>query len=279
MRARVGDVELEYETAGDPSSQPLLLINGLGSQMIAWPPGLIQRLVDLGFYVIRFDNRDVGLSTWFDDRGQYSLDDMAADAAGLLEQLGIERAHVVGASMGGMIAQLVAINHQERVLSLTSIMSHLGGADAVPSRPEAAGIFARPVPEDRERMLEAGLEAARILAGGNPIAEEQVRQNLEAAYDRAFHPAGTARQLAAVVAAPSRRAALAKVRVPVLVVHGLDDPRIVPENGRRTAAAIPHARLLEITGMGHNYAEHALEAIAGAVSDLAEAAAKQRIST
>ena len=272
VKARVGDLELEYETAGDHGSRPLLLINGLGSQLILWPPAFLRALVDRGFFVIRFDNRDVGLSTWFDDRAGYTLDDMAADAAGLLEQIGVERAHVAGSSMGGMIAQLVAVNHPERVLSLTSIMSNLGGTDVAYGEARAVAALRQSPPADLASAVEAGLEARRVLSGGNPIDEEEVRLYVAAAYNRAFHPAGTARQLEAVNAAPSRREALGRLRVPALVIHGLEDPLVVPENGRRTAAAIPGSRLLQVPGMGHNFADHALDLMADAIAEMARQA-------
>jgi pimeloyl-ACP methyl ester carboxylesterase len=194
---------------------------------------------------------------------------MADDAVGLLTHLGVDRAHIVGASMGGMIAQVIAINHPDRVLTLTSIMSNLGAEDVVPSKPEAAEALGLPQPDDREALLEQAVRVGRVMAGAHPIDEELTRRNAAAAYDRAFYPAGRARQFAAVLAAPSRREALGRLDVPALVLHGVDDPLVVLENGRRTAAALRHVRLLEIQGMGHNYPEHTWEPIADAIADLA----------
>lgn len=275
MRAAVGDVELEYETLGDPARRPLLLIMGLGSQLITWPDGFCKALVDRGFFVIRFDNRDAGLSTHLDHLPAvvpgYSLDDMAEDAVGLLDHLGVSKAHVLGASMGGMIAQVLAIRRPERVLSLTSLMSHVGGEDAVQASAEVlAGLFTAPAP-DREGRIEQGLRARRILAGGNPIDEAASRALVAREIDRSYHPAGLQRQGVALMNAPSRRQALGALRMPVLVVHGVDDPLVPPENGRRTAAAVPGARLMEIPAMGHNLPEAVWAPIADAVSALADA--------
>lgn len=266
MRARVGELELEYDAFGKPSDPAMLLIMGLGTQMIAWPEPFCQALAGKGFHVIRYDNRDIGLSTYLDHlpqprnldfvtrrvRPAYTLDDMAADAAGLLDALGIARAHIVGASMGGMIAQLVAINHPERVLSLASIMSAVGGRETVAPSLRVLGRLLLPTPKTREGRIRRQLDTARLLAGGHPIDEERAREFAAAGIDRAYHPAGMRRQLAASATAPSRRAELARLRVPALVIHGVDDPLVPLENGRRTAAAIPGARLLEVEGMGHN---------------------------
>jgi pimeloyl-ACP methyl ester carboxylesterase len=284
MKARAGDVELEYDTFGDRTTgRPLLLIMGLGSQMVAWPVGLCENLVRRGFFVIRFDNRDIGLSSHLDhlgvpDRlaaalgqfeGGYTLDDMAADAVGVLDHLGIDKAHVAGASMGGMIAQLVALNHPERVLTLTSIMSHLGGEDAVAPQAERLGALLALPPEDREGRVAHGLEVRRALAGGNPIDEATEREQAALAVDRSWHPAGTARQLAAIGRAPSRRERLQALAIPTLVVHGVDDPLVPVENGRRTAAAVPGARYLEITEMGHHLPPAVWPRVAGAIAELA----------
>ena len=276
MRAVVGEIELEYEFLGDAGARPLLLIMGLGSQLVTWPDGFCQALVDRGFHVLRFDNRDAGLSTHLDhlplSPPPYTLDDMADDAVALLDHVGIARAHVMGASMGGMIAQVMAINHPERVLSLTSVMSHLGGEDAVQASSEViASIFTPPEP-DREAPIERALNTRRILAGGNSIDEARARAHTTREVDRAHDPAGVARQGVALKAAPSRRQALGGLTIPVLVVHGVDDPLVPPENGRRTAAAIPGAGLMEVPAMGHNLPESAWAPIADAVSALAEAA-------
>jgi pimeloyl-ACP methyl ester carboxylesterase len=283
VRARSGELELEYDTFGRSGDAPLLLIMGLGTQMIAWPPAFCELLVERGFYVIRFDNRDIGLSTYFDQvpppstldivlrrlHPAYTLDDMAADAAGLLDHLGIARAHVAGASMGGMIAQLMALNFPGRVLSLTSIMSNVGGRDSTWPRLRAVWRLLLPPARDRDSRIRRQVETARVLAGGNPIDEQAALVAAAAAVSRSYHPAGRSRQLAAASAAPSRRRRLAELRVPSLVVHGADDPLVPLENGRRTAAAIPGARLLVIERMGHNLPAHAWEPIADAIAAVA----------
>ncbi len=251
-RARANGIDIEYETFGDPKDAPLLLVMGLGAQMISWEEDFCERLAARGLHVIRFDNRDIGLSTKMEQAGMpdvmaafagdaqpaYTLDDMADDAVGLLDALGIGAAHVVGASMGGFIAQLMAIDHPDRVLSLTSIMSAPGGHDTVAPWPEGAEVLMRIPPETREPFDEAA-EARRAARS----------------VDRAYYPVGTARQLVAVLAAKSRLERLANVSVPTLVVHGIDDPLVPIENGRRVAAAVPGARLIEFEGMGHNMPE------------------------
>src|SRR5579872_4211345 len=266
MKARVRELELEYDTFGRSGDPAVLLIMGLGTQMIAWPAPFCQALADNGFHVVRFDNRDIGLSTHLDHlpqprnidfiarrvRPAYTLDDMAADAVGLLDVLEIRKAHIVGASMGGMIAQLVVINHQDRVLSLTSIMSAIGGRDHVAPSLKVLGRLLLPAPKTREGRIERHVDTARLLAGGNPVDEARLREFATLSVDRSYHPAGMRRQLAASAAAPSRREALGRLQVPALVIHGMNDPLIPPENGRRTAAAIPGSRLVEISGMGHN---------------------------
>src|SRR5882724_2657871 len=247
--ARANGIEIAYETFGAPEGRPLLLIMGLAAQMILWDDDLCAALASRGHRVIRFDNRDVGLSTKCDWAGMpdaaaamqaaflgqrvdapYTLWDMATDAVGLLDALGIAAAHVVGASMGGMIAQAMAIAHPARVLSLTSIMSSTGDRSLPPARPEAAAVLLLPVVAGRAANVE---RAAR-------------------SYDRCFHPAGVARQLVAILASGSRREALAAVAVPTLVIHGRDDPLIPVEAGLDTARAVRGAELLAIDGMGHD---------------------------
>jgi pimeloyl-ACP methyl ester carboxylesterase len=286
MKARVGELELEYETFGEASNPALLLIMGLGTQLIAWPEPLCEALAGKGFRVIRYDNRDIGLSTYLDHlpqprnldfvtrrvRPAYTLDDMAADAVGLLDALGIGRAHIVGASMGGMIAQLVAINHPDRVLSLTSIMSAVGGKDTAAPSLRVLGRLLLPPPKTRAGRIQRQVDNGRLLAGGHPIDEERLREFAAFSIDRSYHPAGMRRQLAASSAAPSRREALARLRVPALVIHGVDDPLVPLENGRRTAAAIPGARLLEVQGMGHNLPPRNWPQIVDAITEVAQQA-------
>lgn len=287
-RLRANGIDIEYEEMGDPAAPPMLLIMGLGAQLITWDDGFCQALVDRGFRVIRYDNRDAGLSTKMDSAGRadvmaafqgeakpaYSLDDMADDAVGVLDALKIPAANIVGASMGGFIAQLVAINHPERVLSLTSIMSGPGGEDATPPTPEAGALLVQPIPPTREERIDLALASSRILAGEqNPFDEVRERARVERAYDRMYHRDGFGRQLVAILAADSRVEALRNVRVPALVVHGLDDPLVPVQNGRRTAAAIPGARMLELEGMGHNLPERHWAAVADAIAETARRAA------
>jgi pimeloyl-ACP methyl ester carboxylesterase len=286
-RARANGIEIEYETFGDPEARPLLLIMGLGAQMLSWDEDFCARLAARGFYVIRYDNRDCGLSTKAESAGEpdlmaafggdlkpaYSLDDLAEDAVGLLDALGILSAHIVGASMGGFIAQLVAINHPDRVLSLTSIMSGPGGSDAVPPRPEGAAVLMKVPPETREARIEHGLWIRKVLHGpGDPFDEDAETRRVERAYDRSFYPVGTGRQLVAILAADSRVERLGRVSVPTLVIHGIDDVLVPVDNGRRVAAAVRGARLLEFEGMGHNLPARVWPEVLDAIEELAREA-------
>jgi pimeloyl-ACP methyl ester carboxylesterase len=268
--AESNGIEICYETFGDPEDPTVLLIMGLGAQLVAWPAPFSEGLVDRGFHVVRFDNRDVGLSTWFDDQpvdmatmlpkllagepGEvpYLLSDMAADAVGLLDALGIEQAHLVGASMGGMIAQSLAIDHPARVLSLTSIMSTTGDQDVGAPKPEILQVLLQPTATERDAAIAQGIATLEAIGSPEHLDPELVRQRVTESYDRAFHPAGTVRQLVAVAASPSRTEALKGVSVPTLVVHGDGDPLIDVSGGRRTAEAVPDAELLIIEGMGHD---------------------------
>jgi pimeloyl-ACP methyl ester carboxylesterase len=286
-RVKANGIEIEYETFGDPGSPPLLLVMGLGAQLLSWDEGFCQMLAARGFHVIRFDNRDIGLSTKMEAAGEadimgalsgtatpaYSLEDMADDAVALLDALGIGAAHIVGASMGGFISQLIAINHPERVWSLTSIMSGPGGHDAVPPTAEGAEVLSRVPPETREARIAHGLWIRQTLAGpGAPFDEDAERRKVERAYDRSFYPAGTARQLVAVLTSKSRIERLGKVNVPTLVVHGLDDILVPVENGRRTAAAVPGSRLLEFEGMGHDLPQKLWPQVVDAIVETASKA-------
>jgi pimeloyl-ACP methyl ester carboxylesterase len=267
-RAQGNGIDIEYEEFGDPKAAPLLLVTGLGAQMISWDDAFCEQLAAVGFHVIRFDNRDSGLSTRMESAGPpdmaaalngdfhpaYSLDDMAADAAGLLDALGIDAAHIVGASMGGFISQLIAINHPGRALSLTSIMSGPSRLEGgVPPTPEAeAVLFAKP-PTTPEESIQVAMVGRRALLGSaDPFDEDFERARATRAVRRAWYPVGTGRQLLAVLAAHPRLPSLQGVRVPTLVVHGEDDILVPIENGRMVAAAVPGARLLEIEGMGHD---------------------------
>jgi pimeloyl-ACP methyl ester carboxylesterase len=285
-KLRANGLEFEYDTFGDPGGVPLLLVMGLGAQMISWDESLCELLAGRGFRVIRFDNRDVGLSTRFDhlgtpdifavlegrERAPYTLQDMTADAGGVLDALGVPAAHVVGASMGGFIVQQLAIDQPERVLSLTSIMSAPGGmAQNTPASPEASEALMRPPPEDREGMIEHGVWVARITNG--PLFDEAyARHRRTLAVDRAVSVAGTRRQLAAVAASGSREAALGRLSVPALVIHGEADPLLPVENGRRTAEAIPGARLLVLAQMGHDLPRQLWPEIVDAITETARQA-------
>lgn len=265
---RVNGIGLHYETAGDPADPALLLIMGLGAQLVDWPPEFCDLLAARGFQVITFDNRDVGLSTWLDELGApdlaaifggdlstvpYRLADLAADTAGLLKELGIERAHVVGASMGGMIAQQLTIDHPDVVASLCSIMSTTGDRTVGMPTDEAAAVLMRPAAVGRDAVIAAAVAGSRVLGSpGFPTAEADIVRRAAAKFDRAFHPAGTLRQYAAILGSPDRTAALGRVRAPVLVIHGEADPLIQVSGGRATAAAVPGAELLTIPGMGHD---------------------------
>ena len=283
-RASGNGIELEYETFGDPAGEPLLLIMGLGAQMISWHDDFCAQLAERGFRVIRFDNRDSGLSTYMEDAGHpdmaaafsgnpqpaYHLDDMADDAVGLLDALGIDAAHVVGASMGGFIAQLVAINHADQVLTLTSIMSGPGGRDEIPPKPEGAAILIMAPPPTREERIEQAMAVRRILKGsGDPFDEDYERRRAERAVDRAYYPVGTARQLVAILAAESRVERLRGVKAPTLVLHGIDDVLVPVENGRIVAATVPGARLVEFTGMGHNLPRRVWPQVIDAIAEIA----------
>ena len=269
-RAGANGIQIEYETFGDPRARPLLLIGGLGTQLLAWDEDFCRMLAGRGFSVIRFDNRDSGLSTWPDEL--YTLEDMAADAVGLLDALDIRAAHVVGASMGGFIAQLIALDHPERLLTLTSMISGPNGADQVPPTAEAQAILWAPDPGSREGRIELGLRSKRALLGpGDPFDEDYERAKIVAAIDRAFNGAGYVRQGRAILAAPGRLERLRSLHVPTLVIHGDADILIPVENGRRVAAAIPGARLLEIPGMGHDVPRRVWPQVVDAITELAQA--------
>ncbi len=265
--ARVGDIELCYETFGDAADPAMLMIMGLGTQMIAWPDDLCRRLAAEGFHVIRFDNRDVGRSSRMHGRPpgvvellrraprdpSYRLEDMADDAAGLLDALDVEAAHVVGASMGGMIAQTLAIRHPDRVLSLTSIMSTTGARSSGRPSYRVYGALLRRPPRDRDAYIAyASALFKRIGSPGFERDDEELREMAARSYDRGLNPAGTGRQLAAILASGDRTAALRELDVPTTVIHGTRDLMVGTSGGKATAAAIPGAHLELIEGMGHD---------------------------
>ena len=266
-RATANGIELEYDLFGDEAAPPLLLVMGLGAQMIAWDSEFCTQLAAHGHRVIRFDNRDVGLSTKTEgplpdilacfggdgSSANYLLADMADDAVGLLDALGIAAAHVVGASMGGMIAQTLAIRHPARVLSLCSIMSTTGAPGVGAPTAEAMQELMRPVSTSKEEYLEASLRSSRVIGStGFPFDEERARRRAEEHYDRCYHPMGVARQLAAVLASGDRTEALGSVGVPTVVIHGDADPLVTPSGGEATAQAVPGATRVVIEGMGHD---------------------------
>jgi pimeloyl-ACP methyl ester carboxylesterase len=271
-RASVGDITLEYETIGDPSAPPLLLVMGLAAQMIAWDDEFCRLLADRGHFVVRFDNRDCGLSTHLDgvaaDLGgmvaallspdaplptaPYLLRDMAADAIGLLDELGVDRADIVGASMGGMIAQTMAIEWPERVRTLTSIMSNTGERAFGGPTPEAMQALITPAPPERDAYIDNAVKTWRILAPSRHFDEQRIRERATAAYDRAFYPEGIGRQLNAVVASGDRAEGLGQLSTPTLVIHGRLDPLVDRSGGERTAELVPGAHLLIVGDMGHD---------------------------
>jgi pimeloyl-ACP methyl ester carboxylesterase len=268
--AKANGLELCYQTFGAETDPPLLLIMGLGAQMIVWDDGFCEALAARGYWVTRFDNRDIGKSTKIDVRppnlmqammglqsGQpiaapYLLKDMAADTIGLLNVLGARDAHIVGASMGGMIGQELAIRWPDRVKTLTSIMSTTGDPSLPPPKPEALAIFMAPPPVTAEEYIEANVRTWRILRNGE-FPEEEARDRARAtrAAARGFEPEGGARQIVAMLASGSRKAALPSVKAPTLVIHGANDPLIPLAAGEDTARSIPNAKLVVIDRMGH----------------------------
>ncbi|MFG1993142.1 alpha/beta fold hydrolase [Actinoplanes sp. NPDC048988] len=255
---RANGIDLRYETVGDPARPALLLIMGLGAQLIDWPFEFCEGLAARGFHVILFDNRDAGLSTSFDDLGvptkaPYLLSDMAADTAALLKALDIDKAHVVGASMGGMIAQQLTIDHPELVASLCSIMSTTGDREVGRPTPEAAAALARPPATTRDEIIAGAAATSRVIGSpAYPASDEWLHKRAAVKFDRAFNPLGTQRQYAAIIASPDRTSGLRQITAPTLVIHGAADPLIDVSGGRATAAAIPGAELLVIEGMGHD---------------------------
>jgi pimeloyl-ACP methyl ester carboxylesterase len=264
--ARLRDVSLEYVTHGSPAHPAIVLIRGLGTQLIEWPPALIGAFVRGGLFAVAFDNRDVGLSS--ECTQPYRLEDMANDVVGLLDQLGIARAHVFGISLGGMVAQHVAFAHPERMRSLTSVMSSSGNPDLPRPAPEIwSRLTARP-PEGRDAIIAAN--ADNRLAFGSPGYPESAEVRLaaaRAAYERSYRPQGVARQMQAALADGSRVERLRRVRVPTLVIHGKDDPLVPVAAGEDTARCVPGATLSVVPGMGHNIPEALAPRIAGIALD------------
>ena len=266
--AAVGEIELAYETFGDRADPPVLMIQGLGAQMIYWPEGLCELLAERGHHVIRFDNRDSGRSTKLDHQSPpplqrvldgdlngvpYLLQDMAADAVGLLDDLGIASAHIVGASLGGMIAQRIAIDRSDRVLSLASIMSTTGDRAVGQATAEGTAVLMTRPATERTGYVDGFIAARRVIGSRGALFDEQATRRLaERAFDRGVFPDGTARQFAAILASPDRTSELATITAPTVVIHGADDALIGASGGEATAAAIPGAELVIIPGMGHD---------------------------
>lgn len=289
-RAQANGIEIEYETFGDRGDRPLLLIMGLGTQMLGWDEDFCAALAARGHWVVRFDNRDVGLSTHFDQLGMpdvvslfssdpadrasaapYLVRDMAADAVGLLDALDVPTAHVVGASMGGMIAQTLAIEYPQRVASMTSIMSTTGDPSLPPPTADAVGALLIPSPPDRDGAIQRTVDVFRTIGSpAYPFDEADLRARAGRSYDRCFDPAGSARQLAAILCSGSRAAALGAVRCPALVIHGAADPLVPVAGGQATAAAVSGAELLLIEGMGHDLPRPLWPRIIDAITRLTE---------
>ncbi|HEV3366169.1 MAG TPA: alpha/beta hydrolase [Acidimicrobiales bacterium] len=282
--ARNIGVEIFYETFGSERDPTLLLVNGLGSQCISYRSELCEQLAAAGHFVVRYDNRDVGLSTKFADSdpdvsgvisalavgrpvdAPYLLSDMAADGLAVLDALGVARAHVLGASMGGMIVQTMAIEHPDRLATMTSLMSTTGDPDVGQPTKESRRLLLAPPPVDRQGFIATQLAGARAWGSPDCYDPERLTANAAEAFDRCFDPAGTARQLVAVMASGARTTALRGVGVPTLVLHGDADKLIDPSGGRRTAEAVPGARLVLLERMGHDYPPQYWDQLVGLVS-------------
>jgi pimeloyl-ACP methyl ester carboxylesterase len=289
-------IDIAYDEVGDKSTPAIVLIMGLGTQMISWPEVFCAGLADRGFRVIRFDNRDIGLSTKIETappvdlataigramagkpiNPPYTLNDMVADTISLMDVLGIERAHIVGASMGGMIAQIIAAQHQDRTRSLTSIMSSSGDPKLPPATAEAMAALLAPRPpiQDRESAIQHGMRVYRAIGSpGFPTSDPDLRAKVERALDRSYYPSGVGRQFLAILACGSRVEMLAGIKVPTLVIHGADDPLVPVEAGEDTAKHIPSSKLKIINGMGHDLATALIPILADAIAEHCLAADK-----
>jgi pimeloyl-ACP methyl ester carboxylesterase len=292
-RVHANGIDLEYEEFGPKTGAPVLLIMGLGAQLTRWPLEFIEILTSRGYRAIRYDNRDVGLSQKFDSAGPadvvkmmtemmqgrrpsvaYTLEDMANDAAGLLDALQIDKAHIVGASLGGAIGQLVAANHPEKTASLTSIMSTTGNSALPLAKPEAmAVLFNRPPAGDVEATIEFGVKAYKTIGSpGYPTDEKEIRRRVTEDFKRSNYPAGFSRQMAAALVNGDRRVALKRIKAPTVVIHGADDPLVPIEGGRDTATNIAGAELIEIPGMGHDLPAALYSRIVDAIESVAKRA-------
>ena len=283
-KAKANNIEIEYEIIGDANSKPLLLCAGLGSQLIAWPEEFINNLVEKGFFVIIFDNRDIGLSTKFNGvsipdfaeiaaahaRGElpnvpYTLEDMADDAVGLLDVLNIDKAHICGASMGGMIAQIIAYRHPTRAQSLTVIMSTTGNPSLPQGKPEILMQFFAPIPNERNAYIEEMVKRDSLITGTYPYDEDQGREYRTKEYDRNYYPEGSARQLAAMAVPGNIQPKISAIKAPTLIIHGSEDPFNSIEAGKEIAATIPEAELLIMEGMGHSLSNELIPLIVEAI--------------
>ncbi|MCA0978643.1 alpha/beta fold hydrolase [Qipengyuania flava] len=292
-KATANGIEIHYEEQGDPSAPAMLLIMGFGAQLTLWPDELVDELAGKGFRVIRYDNRDIGLSHKFDGvkapglvkmtvmgklglmpKVPYTLADMAADAVGLLDALGIAKAHIVGASMGGMIAQHVAAKYPDRCLSFTQVFSTTGNPRLPAAKKEALqALVTRPKSDEEEALVEHGIMLARTIGSpGYPSAEERLRDRTLTSVRRNYYPEGPTRHLSAIVADGDRSAMLREITVPTLVLHGEDDPLVPCEGGRDTAACIPGARLKTIPGWGHDLPLDLVDELAGEIAAHAKGA-------
>jgi pimeloyl-ACP methyl ester carboxylesterase len=292
MHTAVGDIDLAYNTLGEATDPPVVLISGLGAQLIAWDDAFCQQLVDRGLFVIRFDNRDSGLSSHLTDRptsdpsaetagaapaASYTLAQMAADTAGLIDNLGLGSAHVVGISLGGMIAQILAIEHPERVRSLTSIMSTTGNDQVGRPTDATRALFLLPPVSTPEGAMDRAVLFNRT--GGSPAYptdETELRDRAVRAFDRAFNPQGVARQLAAAMTTPDRTEDLRRLDLPTLVIHGAEDQLIAVSGGQATAEAIPGAELVVIDGMGHDLPRPLWPTVAERIAGLVDRAEQRR---
>ncbi|MWB77894.1 alpha/beta fold hydrolase [Pseudooceanicola sp. 216_PA32_1] len=273
--AQVNGITIYYEVEGPDDGKPILLITGVGTQMTRFPKPFVDKLVARGYRVIRMDNRDIGLSQKFTDHGlpdfkeamaakaegrqadlAYQLSDFAADGAALLDHLGIDKAHVAGFSMGGMIVQLMAIEHPDKVLSMASIMSNTANPDLPKATPEAMAALTTPRPDanaDLDAFVAHGVASAKVIGSPAwPIPDDVLAANILSDYERSYHPTGFPRQYAAILATYDRRPFLQKLKLPCVAIHGVQDPLVPVEGGRDTAANIPGCELVEIDGMGHN---------------------------
>ncbi|SFO85971.1 alpha/beta fold hydrolase [Qipengyuania nanhaisediminis] len=280
-------IEIHYEEHGKPEDPAMLLIMGFGAQLTLWPDELVDELVGHGFRVIRYDNRDIGLSQKFDGvkapglvkmtlmskigltpRVPYTLADMAADGIGLLDALGIDRAHIVGASMGGMIAQHVAAKYPDRCLSFTQVFSTTGNPKLPPAKKEALqALVTRPKSDAEEELVSHGIMLARTIGSpGYPSPEERLRERTLTSVRRSFYPEGPTRHLSAIVADGDRSSMLGDISVPTLVLHGEDDPLVPCEGGKHTAECIPNAKLKTIPGWGHDLPLELVDELAGEIA-------------